>query len=382
MVSKTISQLESAPAITGDMLTPVENGAATFAASIDAIKDYILQNESLFSILDNRNFIINGDFSVAQRGLSFTSASNPANNNDTYLLDRWNLLSDGNDIVDVSQELTEKPDGASASIQIDQETPNKKWGIVQILKSQDSEALIGGVASLSFEAKKGGSNATLEKLRAAIISWVGTKDAVTSDVIASWAGAGTNPTLAANWNYENTPSDLILTNSFQKFKIENVAIDSVSTKNIAVLIWLDDVNATVGDLAYISKIKLEYGFKASLYIPRLISEELALCRKHYRTSYENSTPAGSITAVGNLSFQNVIGNAFSARFSLQDMFYAPTLTVYSPNTGSSGKVREDIGSTDQNATISGTREVAGVQSLGSIASTAQVRFHYKAEAEL
>lgn len=57
-----------------------------------------------------RNHLINGAMMVAQRGTSFTSTTTPANNDDTYLLDRWILLSDGNDIVDVTQA-TEAPAG-------------------------------------------------------------------------------------------------------------------------------------------------------------------------------------------------------------------------------------------------------------------------------
>jgi hypothetical protein len=49
--------------------------------------------------MSRKNAIINGDFKVSQRGTTFTSATTPANSDDTYLLDRWVLLSDGNDIV-------------------------------------------------------------------------------------------------------------------------------------------------------------------------------------------------------------------------------------------------------------------------------------------
>ena len=50
--------------------------------------------------LTHKNAIINGDFKIAQRGTSFTAATTPLNDDDTYLLDRWKLLSDGDDVVD------------------------------------------------------------------------------------------------------------------------------------------------------------------------------------------------------------------------------------------------------------------------------------------
>jgi hypothetical protein len=229
--------------------------------------------------ISNPNLIINGQGLIGQRGTSFTSATTPANSDDTYLLDRMLLLSDGNDIVDVSQETTEVPSGSYSSIKFDVVTANKQFAYCQILEAKDAAKIIGGTASLSFKAKKGGSNATLETLRAAIISWDSTEDLVTSDVIGTWAGAGTNPTLATNWTYENTPSDLTLTTSFQTFKIENVSIDTASTNNVAVLIWCDDTDATVGDLVYIGDIKLEDGSIATPYEFENYSEVLHKCKR-------------------------------------------------------------------------------------------------------
>ena len=70
------------------------------------------------------NMIINGDMVVAQRGVTITDAavdnvSTTTNADDSYTLDRWILLSDGDNIVDVTQQ-TDGPDGGSAkSIRLD-----------------------------------------------------------------------------------------------------------------------------------------------------------------------------------------------------------------------------------------------------------------------
>ena len=227
-----------------------------------------------------KNLLRNGSLSVAQRGTSFTSATTPANSDDTYLFDGWVQISDGNDIADYSQESTEKPVGLPYSLKIDQETASKQWGLVQIVEAKDAQAVIGGTASFSFQAKKGGSNATIGKLRAAIISWVSTADTVASDVVATWAGAGTNPTLSTNWVYESTPIDLTLTTSFQTFKIENVSIDASSAANVAVFVWLDDTNATITDLVYISALQLEKGTIATPFEYRAFQQELMLCLRY------------------------------------------------------------------------------------------------------
>ena len=81
-------------------------------------------------ILSERNKVINGDFQVAQRGTSLTSTDS-ANDDAKYTLDRWQLFSDGNDVVDVSQETTTVPTNQLYAIALDVETANKKFGIAQ-----------------------------------------------------------------------------------------------------------------------------------------------------------------------------------------------------------------------------------------------------------
>jgi hypothetical protein len=225
--------------------------------------------------------IINGNFVVAQRGITFTSGTVPLNSDDTFLLDRWVLLSDGNDIVDVSQETTVVPTGSAASIKLDIETEDKKWGLLQIIEAKDSAALIGGNVSLSFKAARGAGD-TNTLLRAGVLSWSSTDDAVTSDVINAWGAEGTNPTLVANWTFENTPAALAeLTDAWQTYKIENIAIDTASTTNVAVFIWSDDMTNAVGDLVYITDVKLAVGVLATPFVPRPFGEELELCKRYY-----------------------------------------------------------------------------------------------------
>lgn len=233
----------------------------------------------------NENLVYNARGKVALENVTtFTSATTPANSDDTYLLEGHILLSDGNDIVDVSKNVTASEAGWTYDI----ETANKKFAHLHILTAETSKAIIGGTASLSFKAKKGGSNATAENLRAALISWSGTADSVTSDVVSAWNVAGTNPTLVANWTYENTPSaNHLLTTSYQTFKIENVSIDTASTKNVAVLIWLDDADATVADFIYIDEIKVERGAICTPFVDVKFEEDVAICSQFFEMKLAN-----------------------------------------------------------------------------------------------
>ena len=223
------------------------------------------------------NLLINGDMRISQRGATFTSTSAPANSDDTYLLDRWNLLSDGNDIVDVSQSTT-VPTGYSNSIKLEVETANKQFGIVTILENKDSIPLIGGVASLTFQARMAAADDNTHSIKAAVLSWSSTADAVTSDVVGTWAASITP---AANWTAENAPASNTLTTSWQEFKIENIAIDTASAANVAVLFYCDQTDGAVDDAIYITGVKLEKGATATAFVARPIAEELNLCMRYY-----------------------------------------------------------------------------------------------------
>jgi len=222
-----------------------------------------------------KNRLVNGSFNIAQRGTSFVSG---ANNDDTYNLDRWYVLSDGNDAVDITQTTT-VPTGAKYSIGLDVETVNKKFGIAQIIENVNCYDAIGGNVTLSFQAKVSATT-KLDNVKCAIVAWSGTADTVTSDIISAWGAEGTNPTLIANATYENTPANLNVTTSFATYSV-TANVDTASTANIIVFIWSDVTDTTLGDFLYITNAQLEVGTTATPFERRLYGQELALCQRYY-----------------------------------------------------------------------------------------------------
>jgi hypothetical protein len=222
-----------------------------------------------------KNRIINGGFNVAQRGTSFVSG---ANDDDTYNLDRWYVLSDGNDAVDITQTTT-VPTGAKYSIGLDVETANKKFGIAQIIENVNCYDAIGGNVTLSFQAKVSATT-KLDNVKCAIVAWSGTADSVTSDIISAWGAEGTNPTLIANATYENTPANLNVTTSWATYSV-TANVDTASTANIIVFIWSDVTDTTAGDFLYITNAQLEIGTSATPFERRLYGQELANCQRYY-----------------------------------------------------------------------------------------------------
>lgn len=292
---------------------PIASGGSPGSVAVSTYMETVLGANAAITAkglleIQNRNWLLNAGFEVAQRGTSFTSTTNPANNDDTYLFDQWILLSDGNDTVDVSQNTTAADlyPAARAGIKLDVETEDRKFGIFQILDAKRSAALWqqgGGSVSLSFGAKSSAAGLTL--VRAAVLVWTGTADTVTSDPISAWNNEGTNPTLVANWAYANTPATLTaLSSTPQLFEIEGIALNQAGVTNIGVLIWCDDLNTTVGDLLTISAPKLEFDINCSVYTATDPAEDFYACQEYFwrqtretashiiAAGYHSSTTAG------------------------------------------------------------------------------------------
>jgi hypothetical protein len=331
---------------------------------------------NLGDISNNINFsnaLINGSFSVSQRATSFASG---ANNDDAYTLDRWYILSDGNDAIDVTQETSTVPTNGQFAIALDVETANKKFGIAQIVENKNCLGLIGNTVTFSFKAKVSATT-KLDNVKAAIVSWSGTADSVTSDIISAWGAEGTNPTLIANATFENTPANLNVTTSYATYSV-TAAVDTASTKNIIVFIWSDVTDTTAGDFLYISQAKLEVGPAATPFETRPFGTELTMCQRYYEKSYNVETAVGTNTSTG-LQRLTIAQNSIYARATI---FFkvpkraAPTMTFWLSDGTSNQWTWDQIGVGSEADTITGNTpethsvifETSGISSTRNNAS--------------
>ncbi len=300
-----------------------------------------------------KNRVINGGMDIAQRGTSFTSTSS-ANNDDTYVLDRFYILSDGNDIVDVTQTTT-VPTGAKYSIGLDVETVNKKFGIAQIIENANCYDAIGGNVTISFQAKVS-ATANLDNIKCAIVAWSGTADTVTSDIISAWGVEGTNPTLIANATYENTPANLGVTTSFATYSV-TANVDTASTSNIILFIWSDVTTTALGEFLYITNVQLEKGSTATSFDYRPISTELALCQRYfYKTNSVDTLRLGGLWGSVYASGSGNVSGTFPVpmrvapttqdRGGTNDNWYMSGVTSGSAGTFSSPTVSTTMMSTE------------------------------------
>ena len=282
--------------------------------NITGVADKIIVENALISGTDNK--IINGNFAVNQRSALFTTSytdSTPiTNSDDTYLFDRWKLLSDGDDIVDVvsiGRTMGSRDFGANSApsylpsetgfaMAMDVETANKKFGQAQFIESMICNDLRGQTCTLSWKARaEVGQTST--SIKAAVIGWFGTSDTITSDIISAWNSEGTDPTLVANAEYLNVPSNILLNSTMKTYSLKvNVP---VGIKNVIVFIWNDmsdgDVGTTVGDFIFLSDVQLERGdFENPRFQNETYDATLTKCQRYY---FQSGRSAEQFTIVGS-----------------------------------------------------------------------------------
>ena len=319
VISSTWANNTLSDIATGLTTCLLKDGTQTVTADI-SFGAYAIEANNFYG----RNYLLNGGFSVVQRGAGpFTSATNPANNDDTYLLDQWILLSDGNDVVDVSRITTaaQKATASFGALRSDIETEDLKFGYLQILSNNKSGTLWNGgsgVVSLSFTTI---SSVSLT-IKAAVLSWTGTADTVTSDIISAWGADGVTPTYIANVTSENVSAAITSTTSLTRHTIENISLDTAATNNIMVFIWCDDMTQAVADTWDISGIKLEPGRVSTPYIERPYEEELNDAQFYFWR--QTRTASSEVLAVGFNASTTVAAHAV---FFPRVMRTTPTLSV-------------------------------------------------------
>lgn len=262
--------------------TPVAGQLAQFTTATD-IKgvDYAIA----------RNRIINGQFAINQR----VAAGGQTDN--TYGIDRWRTLGEfgsctlfGNNFDAVAG--TNVP---GAAFQFTGTTD--KGGFFQVIKGQNCKDLRGKSVTLSMNLSV--SNTRLGNMKIGILEWTGTEDATTADPVTTWGADGVTPTLAANWAFKNTPSNLSVLTTNAKYS--TTVTLGTTFNNLAVMIWNDDKTYTANDFFNVTNVQLEPGSTATTYYQRPYEQEMTLCLPYFRTLDGLTGIADSSTTTINLN---------------------------------------------------------------------------------
>ena len=330
ITNKTVSDLELAPTLAGDMLMEVESGSGTFSSSINNLKTYIAPPASLSvngiqTLKSNRNAIINGDFNVWQRGTSFSSVANL-----TYTADRWQYAKSGvmvHDVVLSNDIPTVAQAGRlfSNSLKIDCTTIDSAIGtgdfalVTQKIEGYNFVPLAQRAMTLSFWVKatktgtycaafRGGGRAFVSEYSVnSSNTWeFKTINILPSPASGSWdyttgAGITVDFVLAVGSAYQTTANAWQTGNFFGSSNQVN-ACDSTSND------------------FFIAGVQLEAGSVATPFENRIVQQELSLCQRYFQE-----------TGAGWSGFQET-----TTLFSLSTSFKAvmrsiPSLALLSTN---------------------------------------------------
>lgn len=150
----------------------------------------------------------------------------------------------------------------------------------------------------------------------------------------------------------------------------------------------NQVNGTddVANNFWLAQVQLELGSTASAFEIKTIDKEVEECQRYYEKSYVLETAPGTATFVNSYGFR-----AAQADFTISIQFQtrkakAPTVTLYNPNSGSSGTWRDGTASADKGAVVEGAAG-AGTMSFcmengASTTAGNKIYGHWTASAEL
>jgi hypothetical protein len=131
-------------------------------------------------------------------------------------------------------------------------------------------------------------------------------------------------------------------------------------------------------------VQLEVGSTATSFDYRPYGTELALCQRYYQTSYQGS-------AVGSATTTNAIGYWYAATSNYSNLVVylrttmrsQPTVTLYSPVTGASGKMDVNFtGDVNANSQYLSSNAFQAYIDNVSVAAGTNTQFHYAASIEL
>jgi len=257
----------------------------------------------------NPNLLMNGSMLIWQRNTTFNSGTFAyPNNNDTYTADRWNLQSNGNNIVTVSRQTVNLLNPLAASPYALRSTivaANTKFGYVQVFNYADTTMIAGRTVMLQLWNATAGINL----IRAAFIAWTGTADVpllTGGNFITAWNAQGADPTLAANWAYVapyfsvNTAAPLTLS------VLGPTTINTAGINNLALFAWCDSTGSAATSTWDMTCVKVEFGTVATTFSAPNFALEQQNCMSYFQKDVNYDIAIGTANV---LSAQNFfVGN--------------------------------------------------------------------------
>ncbi len=270
-----------------------------------------------------RNALINGDFQVSQRTPPLNFSSGIANQyggtgdyttfSTAYTHDRWMILhSNGSAVFTVSRRSDVPGTQMSSCAIVPASTSAGKFGLLQLVDANNTAPLRGNPATLSFWAKRDATTGTkITNVKAVILQWSGTADTMPRAVVngSFWNGTGTPPSWAANVSQAATPTDIPVSDVWNRFTL---TVPTIAGNNVAVFIWNDRIDNQTTDTLFLTDVQLERGLVATPFETLPLSTCLSRCYPYFYASWGgvvNGATSTSNTSFGSVSLQTNPSNS-------------------------------------------------------------------------
>lgn len=321
------------------------------------------------------NLLRNGAMQIWQRGTSFASGATKVRTADGWEFFRTGGVAGGTlsrQAGDSTQYVARiQRDNANAAANV--------MNFAQSIETVDSRLFSGKNVIVKFKAKAGANfSPTSSLFTASIIAGTGTDE----NVITGFTGANTFATNAA----------LVASTTESLFELTGAV--PANTTQLGVLIsWTPPaVAAGANDWLQVTEIQLCVGDGAADDFPyRLLSEELAICRRFTRKSFLMDTAPVQNAGANTGEFTWAASQAgATAQRSPQisfdtEMRATPTLTLYNP-AAANAQVRDETAAADCTATATAnvSRKGFTVTATGAAgtAIAGMLGVHYLAESDL
>lgn len=320
------------------------------------------------------NPIINGRFDFWQRGTNFTAA--------VYTADRWRASRSGETISVTRQAFTpgqSEVKGNPVHYLRFQVTSLAGIGYYALLTHllEGAESYAGKTVTLTFDARADAALPISFELARTYGSGGSVRD--TALVVEKLK-------LKAQW-----------TNYKLRFKVPSAEGKVIGENSYLELVWWlsagSNFDARTDSLGQqnitfdIANVKIEEGEESLPWVNVPLDVELLRCQRYYQKSYSQADPPGTATAASSIGFTSAYNTTYGRRqvvYTVEKRI-TPAVTLYSPDSGASGMVRNISTAADITGlpTLVGpTSFLGGAHNAADLSAGHTIRFHYEADAEL
>lgn len=285
-----------------------------------------------------KNYIWNGSFQVWQRNTVFSSFFVRQHTADGFSFARTSFSSGST----LSRQAGNTGQYCLRVSRDNGDTSTDDMNLIFNLSQDESFSLINQPVVLSFWAKaSAGFSSSGNQLTVEIKeNTSGTEQSITSDT--GVYTLGDNTALSSN---------IILTTTWQKF----ILLTTISSSSIqeALRFSYTPSGTAANDYFEIEQIKLEIGTSPTALVTSSFSQTLLIAKQQFIKSWDYNTPIESIDNAGALR-ERARGTESDSAININiilpvSMRAIPTVSVYSPNTGTIGKIYDETGLTDLDA---------------------------------